>query len=52
MADVWRVNWFGSTKTLDVHVASLRAKLAAAARGSGGGPEQYRGGTRVPAGKA
>ncbi|MCW2940924.1 MAG: chemotaxis protein CheY, partial [Actinomycetia bacterium] len=23
-------NWFGSTKTLDVHVAALRAKLAAA----------------------
>jgi DNA-binding response OmpR family regulator len=30
MADVWDVNWFGSTKTLDVHVASLRSKLAAA----------------------
>ena len=27
MADVWDENWFGSTKTLDVHVASLRAKL-------------------------
>jgi DNA-binding response OmpR family regulator len=24
---VWDVNWFGSTKTLDVHVASLRKKL-------------------------
>jgi DNA-binding response OmpR family regulator len=32
MADVWDENWFGSTKTLDVHVASLRARLAAAAR--------------------
>ena len=38
MADVWDANWFGSTKTLDVHVASLRARLAAAARGSGGVP--------------
>jgi DNA-binding response OmpR family regulator len=27
MADVWDVNWFGSTKTLDVHVAWLRSKL-------------------------
>ena len=27
MADVWDVNWFGSTKTLDVHVAALRRKL-------------------------
>jgi DNA-binding response OmpR family regulator len=24
---VWDENWFGSTKTLDVHVASLRKKL-------------------------
>jgi DNA-binding response OmpR family regulator len=30
MADVWDANWFGSTKTLDVHVASLRRKLAEA----------------------
>jgi DNA-binding response OmpR family regulator len=30
MADVWDENWFGSTKTLDVHVAALRARLAAA----------------------
>jgi len=35
MADVWDTNWFGSTKTLDVHVASVRRKLAAAA-----GPDQ------------
>ena len=28
MADVWDVNWFGSTKTLDVHVGSLRRQLA------------------------
>ena len=25
--EVWDVNWFGSTKTLDVHVAALRKKL-------------------------
>jgi DNA-binding response OmpR family regulator len=37
MADVWDINWFGSTKTLDVHVASLRSKLAAAARARGAG---------------
>jgi len=28
MAAVWDENWWGSTKTLDVHVASLRKKLA------------------------
>jgi DNA-binding response OmpR family regulator len=28
MADVWDVNWFGSTKTLDVHVAAVRRRLA------------------------
>ena len=28
MADVWDANWFGSTKTLDVHVASLRRQLS------------------------
>jgi len=27
MADVWDANWFGSTKTLDVHVGWLRGKL-------------------------
>ena len=27
MDEVWDVNWFGSTKTLDVHVSSLRKKL-------------------------
>ena len=27
MTDVWDMNWFGSTKTLDVHVAWLRRKL-------------------------
>ncbi|HET9104669.1 MAG TPA: response regulator transcription factor [Solirubrobacteraceae bacterium] len=27
MSDVWDTNWFGSTKTLDVHVGWLRRKL-------------------------
>jgi two-component system, OmpR family, response regulator RegX3 len=27
MARVWDVNWFGSTKTLDVHIRALRKKL-------------------------
>jgi DNA-binding response OmpR family regulator len=25
--DVWDMNWFGSTKTLDVHISGLRKKL-------------------------
>jgi DNA-binding response OmpR family regulator len=25
--EVWDTNWFGSTKTLDVHVSALRKKL-------------------------
>ena len=28
MEDVWDTNWFGSTKTLDMHVSWLRRKLA------------------------
>lgn len=28
MAQVWDVNWFGPTKTLDVHVSALRRKLS------------------------
>ena len=28
MAQVWDEHWFGSTKTLDVHVSALRRKLA------------------------
>lgn len=28
MADVWDEHWFGSTKTLDVHVAAIRRHLA------------------------
>ena len=27
MEEVWDVNWFGSTKTLDVHVSTLRHKI-------------------------
>jgi DNA-binding response OmpR family regulator len=27
MSDVWDEHWFGSTKTLDVHIASLRRRL-------------------------
>jgi DNA-binding response OmpR family regulator len=30
MADVWGQGWFGQTKTLDVHIAALRRKLAEA----------------------
>jgi DNA-binding response OmpR family regulator len=36
MADVWDENWFGSTKTLDVHVAAVRRKLTEAADGTTG----------------
>jgi len=35
MADVWDENWFGSTKTLDVHLSALRRKLSAVAEQSG-----------------
>jgi DNA-binding response OmpR family regulator len=31
MSDVWGPNWFGSTKTLDVHVAAIRRRLSLAA---------------------
>jgi DNA-binding response OmpR family regulator len=27
MREVWDVNWWGSTKTLDMHVSWLRRKL-------------------------
>lgn len=27
---MWDANWFGSTKTLDMHVSALRRKLAEA----------------------
>jgi len=29
MDEVWDVNWYGSTKTLDVHISTLRRKLGA-----------------------
>jgi DNA-binding response OmpR family regulator len=35
MSDVWDENWFGSTKTIDVHVASLRRKLQDAEAAAG-----------------
>jgi DNA-binding response OmpR family regulator len=34
MADVWDEHWYGSTKTLDVHIGILRRKLADAAGGA------------------
>ncbi|MFI5590056.1 response regulator transcription factor [Amycolatopsis sp. NPDC051758] len=34
MADVWDTHWRGSTKTLDVHIVTLRRKLAEAATNS------------------
>jgi DNA-binding response OmpR family regulator len=34
MANVWDVNWFGSTKTLDVHIGWLRRKLGEDGSGS------------------
>jgi DNA-binding response OmpR family regulator len=39
MADVWDENWFGPTKTLDVHVAAVRRRLAAAGGGGHRVPE-------------
>jgi len=35
MEQVWDPHWFGSTKTLDVHVSTLRTKLAVAADEAG-----------------
>ncbi|MDQ1680036.1 MAG: hypothetical protein QOI42_895 [Frankiaceae bacterium] len=35
MATVWDEHWFGSTKTLDVHVAALRRKLERAGASAG-----------------
>jgi DNA-binding response OmpR family regulator len=35
MADVWDTNWYGSTKTLDVHMVAVRRKLVAAAQSAG-----------------
>ena len=30
MTNVWDAHWYGSTKTLDMHVSALRRKIAAA----------------------
>lgn len=38
MAEVWDTHWHGSTKTLDVHIAAVRRKLAAAAGAPGDVP--------------
>jgi DNA-binding response OmpR family regulator len=35
MEDVWDEHWFGSTKTLDIHIWALRRKLAVAGAGAG-----------------
>ncbi|MDQ2826108.1 MAG: response regulator transcription factor [Actinomycetota bacterium] len=35
MAEVWDEHWYGSTKTLDMHVVSLRRKLGPLAKGPG-----------------
>jgi DNA-binding response OmpR family regulator len=40
MSDVWDENWFGSTKTLDVHLSALRRKLSAAGQECGERPPQ------------
>jgi DNA-binding response OmpR family regulator len=37
MAEVWDEHWFGSTKTLDVHVAALRRRLGEAPRAGNDG---------------
>ena len=39
MADVWDEHWYGSTKTLDVHIGILRRKLAEAATRYSATPE-------------
>jgi DNA-binding response OmpR family regulator len=36
MTDVWDEHWYGSTKTLDVHIAALRRKLTAGTDAAGG----------------
>ena len=30
MSEVWDSDWYGSTKTLDMHISNLRKKLAGA----------------------
>ncbi|GAA4214328.1 response regulator transcription factor [Actinocatenispora rupis] len=37
MSDVWDENWFGSTKTLDVHMAAVRRRLSDAEHERGDG---------------
>ncbi|GAB3899521.1 response regulator transcription factor [Kibdelosporangium lantanae] len=39
MTEVWDAHWYGSTKTLDVHIAALRRKLAASAHSPDQVPE-------------
>jgi DNA-binding response OmpR family regulator len=39
MNEVWDEHWYGSTKTLDVHIAALRRKLAATATSADHVPE-------------
>jgi DNA-binding response OmpR family regulator len=34
MSDVWDEHWFGSTKTLDVHISAVRRKLGSPAEGT------------------
>ncbi|MTD54915.1 response regulator transcription factor [Amycolatopsis pithecellobii] len=43
MTDVWDAHWYGSTKTLDVHIAAVRRKLADAAPGEAPGISTLRG---------
>jgi DNA-binding response OmpR family regulator len=31
LAEVWHTTWWGTSRTLDVHIATLRAKIGAAA---------------------
>ncbi|MEC3979188.1 response regulator transcription factor [Amycolatopsis sp. H20-H5] len=38
MTEVWDAHWYGSTKTLDVHIAALRRKLADSAGSPGDVP--------------
>ncbi|GAB3857362.1 response regulator transcription factor [Nocardioides maradonensis] len=39
ISDVWDTNWYGSTKTLDVHIAALRRRLADTAEAERGQPQ-------------
>lgn len=40
MSEVWDEHWFGSTKTLDVHIAAVRRRLAVAAAEAGVSPPE------------